>query len=163
MADVPSMVRDKGLAKMENLCNQLFWEKERSHLSQYLVIVTLFYYLLLLLISYCVSFINYALSEVCMHRTGPSTHRVRYHPWFLDSTRGPESITLGYGRGTACGPAPTPWLPHTTGRLTEPKCNCLQIRGADAGVTVPWGNTGRVSGDLFGSHGQGRMLPATRG
>lgn len=60
MVGVPSLVHDKDLAKMENLCS--YFGKKRDHipvtLSQYLVIVTLFYYLLLLLISHCVSFIN---------------------------------------------------------------------------------------------------------
>ena len=140
---------------MENLYNQLFWEKERSHSRNFIAVSCYSHSILLFVIvvnlSLCLIYKS-PLSEVCMHRAGHSTRRVGYHAWFLDSTGGPASITLGYRGGTACGPT---WLPHMTGRLTEHKRNCLRIRGADAGVTVPWGNTGRVSGDLLVLMGRG--------
>ena len=38
------------------------------------------------------------------------------------------------------------------------------VEVADVRVLFPWGCTGRtVSGDIFSSHGQGRMLPGSHG
>lgn len=109
MVGVPSLVPDKDLAKMENLYNQLFWEKERSHSRNFIAVSCYSHSILLFVIvvnlSLCLIYKS-PLSEVCMHRAGHSTRRVGYHAWFLDSTGGPASITLGYGGGTACGPAP---------------------------------------------------------
>lgn len=118
-----------------------------------------------------------------MYRKGHSIHRVWYHPWFLESTRGPEEHRPWiWGRhwlwSWPCTVAPSlpPWLPPShrgpshRGSLTrqgnsrKTSAAASGVEVADARVLFPWGGTGRtVSGDIFGSHGQGRMLPGSRG